>query len=129
MMTRELVWVIVVELISSSSNRKSSSDHGAAPVINIDHKRGRQALLGPKRERVTEVSLPAQHLQWSISSFCFAIIFIYSGNGFVKKAVICWLNVVSFFYSSPPVGGLAYHQLTLYIDAFSKAFGCRDIVE
>ena len=42
---------------SSSSRKRSgrSSDQGAAPVINIAHKRERQAVLGLKRERVTEV--------------------------------------------------------------------------
>ena len=71
MIIRELVWVIVVALTSSSSSNSKRSgrsfDQGAAPVINIAHKRGRQAVLGLKREsnrgEFTSSTSTVEHIQ------------------------------------------------------------------
>ena len=68
MMSRKLV--IVVVLTSSSSSKRSGriSDQGAAPVINIAHKRGRQAVLGLKREsnrgEFTSSTSTVEHIQF-----------------------------------------------------------------
>ena len=44
--------------------------------------------VGAQERESNRGGKPHQYLQWSISSYCFAIIFIYSGHGFVMNAVI-----------------------------------------
>ena len=84
-----MVEVLTSSSISSRKRSGRSSDQGAAPVINIAHKRGRQAVLGLKRESnrgeftSSTSTVAVEHIQLLL-----CLNFIYSGNGFVKNAVI-----------------------------------------